>query len=137
MYGALIVLGRVELAEGDAQLAHRSLIEALALANEAGDSWYIADALEAIAGSVVVSEPERTVRLAGAAAGLRQRLGFTASAIDRDWIAQQLEATHATLGEPRYAAAWHEGLLQSADETIQYALTRQATRATAWSSAPH
>ncbi len=137
MYGALIVLGRVALAAGDAQEANRLLVEALVLANEAGDSWYIADALEAIGGSVVVSQPERTVRLAGAAAGLRQRLGFTASAIDRDWIVQRLEAAHSILGEPPYVAAWKEGISRSVDEAVQYALTDQAPHATARSGAAH
>ena len=36
MYGALIILGRVALAEGDAQKANRLHVEALVLANEAG-----------------------------------------------------------------------------------------------------
>jgi predicted ATPase/transcriptional regulator with XRE-family HTH domain/Tfp pilus assembly protein PilF len=123
MCGPLLALGQLGISRGETLDARRLLIEALTLANAAGEMYFVADALEGLAGT---AEPERAAQLAGAAAGLRQRLGLPRMVLDRDPVGRWLSATRRALGEARYAEAWQAGVALPLDDAIQYALETPA-----------
>ena len=68
---------------------------------------------------------ERSLRLAGAAAGLRQRLGISEPPVsERRKASRSLEQARAELHSARAAAAWTEGWAMTADHAIEYALAQ-------------
>jgi DNA-binding CsgD family transcriptional regulator len=109
MQWSLRGLGHLALDQGDATAAGRFFRESLALAHESGDRLELARSLEGLAGASLDAHPERTVRLAGTAAALREAL----TAEPFPWEGQRLDrwlgATERILGQVAYTAAWNEG----------------------------
>ena len=68
---------------------------------------------------------ERALTLAGAAAGLRHRLGIDDFFVSgRRRLDRSLDQARAELDSARAAAAWMEGWAITADHAIEYALAQ-------------
>ena len=104
-------LANVDLHAGDYEVADGSLREALQAFRALGHQRGVARQLEALswcAGSQ--SRHEAAVRLAGAAAAIRQRIGAPAKPLEREKVERTLAQARAGIGAEAYGAAWKEGL---------------------------
>jgi hypothetical protein len=82
-----------------------SLIEGLAIVAAAG------------------KRPARALRLAGAAAAARGRLGATPSYSDREWLNRALTSARQSLGDALGDAAYVAGQAMAIPEAAAYALS--------------
>jgi hypothetical protein len=77
--------------------------------------------LEGLGGTHRQRQPDRAVRLFGAADGCRERTGFVrspaASALNVGWLRE----TRSCLGEQRFLAGWAQGRAMSLDEAVVFA----------------
>ncbi|HEY8744520.1 MAG TPA: hypothetical protein VIU62_15600 [Chloroflexota bacterium] len=96
--------------------------ESLELQLEAGDSWAIGRYLPVLAGvAFAQGQPERAVRLFGAAAALRERLGALLPPIVRSGHERAIAALCTALGERAFAAVWIEGQAMAPQAIIEHA----------------
>jgi tetratricopeptide (TPR) repeat protein len=128
-------LGEFALRHGDEALARTYFAECLATA-QGTDADPDQEKVRAVAGlaelAAAQGQPERAVRLAGAAAALRARSGLPAQS-PRLWPlssvvekgAQLVAARHA-LGEPAATAAWDDGHAMTPEQAFTYALEQPA-----------
>jgi DNA-binding NarL/FixJ family response regulator len=115
-------MGRVALAQGNLGLGQARLAESLQLSQAAGQRLAIARGLEAIAElAAAEQQPERAVRLAGAALALRETIGQAHGAGSR--LENLLEPVRGRLGAAAAAAWLAEGRALTPDEAVAYALT--------------
>jgi len=106
---ALTRLGDATLARGDRARAATLQRESLARSGELGDPGSATDAIEGLARAEATHDPALTLRLLGAAATLRERLGVPATAA-REALTDRVAALARTqLGEEAFAAAWATG----------------------------
>ena len=126
---SLLALGHDALRRGDALRARLLFNESLGLARDAGDHLALALCLEGLAGMTVEAQPERAVRLAGAAEAIRNQLGARRPDTDRDQIGRWLEAARRALGNGTYAIAWAEGRAMSVEQALACALAESAQSA--------
>ena len=115
-------LGRVTLKLGDHAAARRYYLDALAVSVEYGNPGNIATCLEGLAMlALVEGDAGRTVKLVGAASGLRAEGGDKAAP---DW-GKQVEAGLATarakLGRQAAESTWRQGAALGAAEAVRYA----------------
>jgi predicted ATPase len=118
----LFVLGLV-LIKLDRHGEARSLLEeSLSILAEARDTSGIPLLLAGLSTiSVVEGEPERAVRLAGAAAAIEAEHGGGLAAVNEamgEWESKR----RATMSEEEYEHLWAEGQAMSLDEAVSYAL---------------
>jgi predicted ATPase/DNA-binding CsgD family transcriptional regulator len=119
---ALYFLAQHALTQGDARRARATFAECLRLARQTGDHLATAFCIEGFAGALAVTQPGRAIRLAEAAAALRQALGSTLFPADRDRLDRWLEVAARGLGETATTAARREGRAMTLDQAIAYAL---------------
>ena len=103
-------LATVDLHAEDYEVADRSLMEALHAFRSLGHQRGVARQLEALsrcAGNQ--SRHEAAVRLAGAAATIRQRIGAPNKPLEREKVERTLAQARAGLGDEAYGTAWKEG----------------------------
>ena len=120
---ALLYLGHVARNQGDHAGARALYEESLTLSRQSGDQVCIASALEGLA--VLASsqaQPERGVRLWGAAAALREQIGAPLSPDDRRKQEAEIVRTRQVFGETAFSAAWDAGRAMTLDEAVAYAL---------------
>jgi tetratricopeptide (TPR) repeat protein len=118
---AQLMLGNIALRQNRLDDARSRLRESLDLHRQSGSSRSLAHVLESLA-AVALSQGqvERAQRLAGAAGGLRQRIGLATSSPDqRDFGALSLESLR---GSTDANPAWLAGAAMSRDDAIGYAL---------------
>jgi predicted ATPase len=122
--GTLADLGDLARDEGDHELAHSQYRESLRMFLELKHDRGISRLLESLATcAAALGLSERSLKLAGAAAGLRQRLGIQVPfASNRRKADHSLEHPRAELDTTRAAAAWMEGWAMTTGEAIEYAL---------------
>jgi predicted ATPase/predicted Ser/Thr protein kinase len=114
-------LANVDLHAGDYQVADRSLMEALQAFRALGHQRGVARQLEALsrcAGSQ--SRHEAAVRLAGAAAAIRQRIGAPAKPLEREKVERTLAQARGSISADAYGAAWKEGLSAPLDRILGF-----------------
>jgi predicted ATPase/class 3 adenylate cyclase len=118
---ALYDHGRVLVAEGDHHAGRASLLESLERHAAAGDMSGIAFVLDALSALAVAEDrPERSVRLAAAADGVRESLGARApSSIIGEWDARA--AVRGLIPDGAAAAAWAEGRAMALERVLTYA----------------
>jgi ATP/maltotriose-dependent transcriptional regulator MalT len=119
---ALYFLAQHALAQGDARRARTTFAESLRLARQTGDHVATAFCIEGFAGALAVTQPGRAIRLAEAAAALRQALGSTLFPADRQRLDRWLEVAARGLGETATSAARREGRAMTLDQAMAYAL---------------
>jgi predicted ATPase/serine/threonine protein kinase len=104
-------LANVDLHAGDYDVAQRSLMEALRAFRGLGHQRGVARQLEALSWCAGVQRRhESAVRLAGAAAAIRQRIGAPAKPLERDKVEHTLAQARASLSVEDYGSAWKDGL---------------------------
>jgi hypothetical protein len=102
---ALISLGRVRRAQGQAALAAAPIVEGLRQFSESGSRLGIATALEVFAALEMSEHPERAARLFGSAEALRSAIGAPLPPVDRPGYERDVAAVRAQIGEPGLAEA--------------------------------
>jgi predicted ATPase/DNA-binding CsgD family transcriptional regulator/Tfp pilus assembly protein PilF len=116
-------IGSVALARTDLGLATASLTESLQLSLATGQRLVLARGLEAFALlAVAAGDPARAVKLAGAAAALREAVGqgpAAGAAGRRDGL---LEAARGQMGPSAVALLLAEGTAMSAHEAVRFAV---------------
>ena len=115
-------LGELALAAGNLEEARARLEEALINVAEVGDQRAMIRVFEALAGAAAAGgAAERALRLAGAVAGLRDRLGASLSAAERDRLERRVMPAIERLPADAGESAWREGTAMSMDEVVRYA----------------
>ena len=113
----LIHLGRSHTEQGEPALAMPLLREALVLTREAGNRWYLAEALESLATATArLGDLPRAARFWGAAEALRETIGGPVPPADRARYQEDLASLQARLGEAAFAEAWAMGRELTLDE---------------------
>jgi predicted ATPase/DNA-binding CsgD family transcriptional regulator len=118
-------LGQLALEQGELAQAGSWLSESLALARDLLDQAGLARALEGIAQLVAVQRvPRDALRLAGAAAALRERMHAPLALPERSRLERRLAPARRILGEPAAEADWAEGRALPQLQAIDLALAR-------------
>jgi len=121
--GSLGDLGNLARDQRDYAKSHALYEESMRIFQELGHKRGIARLVESFSGSAAAqSKPERALRLAGAAAALRQTLGAPIPAAEREKLEKSLEPARRALTDTAGAAAWMEGWEMPVEEAIREAL---------------
>ncbi|HEV3198256.1 MAG TPA: protein kinase [Bryobacteraceae bacterium] len=124
--GVLRDLGDLTRRDGDYSRAAAFYKESLGVFRKAGHRTGVARALELLACCAgCQAAPERALKLAGAAAALREELGTPLSAAEREELDQILRQVRENLTAPDQAKAWAEGRAMTLDQILEYALTAE------------
>jgi predicted ATPase/DNA-binding SARP family transcriptional activator len=116
-------MGIVARHQGDYSSARAQYEKSLAIFRELGDWSWIAFCLEEFASLAVREERgERSVRLWGCAADLRDALGIPMSVPDRKKRESEQAAVCASLGEEAFAEALEAGRAMTWEQAVDYAL---------------
>lgn len=120
-------LGDLALDQEDVSFARQQFEESLALFGDLGDRRGVTRLLEGFAAVAArEGQAERALRLAGAAAVLREGLSAPLMPADRTKLEQRLRPARQSLGEAMSAAAWREGRAMSIEHAISYATEAMA-----------
>ena len=106
---ALITLGKIMLAQGDAAAAYGAITEALRLAQGVGPRLFVAASIEGLA-SVVAEhgQGDLTIRLLPAASPLRVQMGAPVRPADQAMVDHALATARSMIGADVFAAVWTE-----------------------------
>ena len=135
---ALVTRSRVEIADGELQLAERDAHEALGIAADVGGHLLIPEILERLADVAreADSHPE-AARFLGAADAIRGRMGAVRFKVFDAAHEACVSAIRAALGDRDFDEAWAEGAALSTEEAIAYAQRGRGERkrpASGWAS---
>lgn len=117
-----IYLGHIAQAEGDFKRAAMLYRETLEIVSKIGFQPGIVDALASIATLTAVDQPERTARLLGAAAELRESGGMQLRLPERDFYERSEAIARSSIGHVAFEEAWDAGRARSAADAITEAL---------------
>jgi DNA-binding NarL/FixJ family response regulator len=110
------------LSQGHVAAARTLQLDSLAIWVQLGSRWGMAYVFEGLAGVALAhSDPERTVRLAGAAATLRAAIGGPISPVRARELERTVETARRILGHERFDDALTEGREMELDEAVAYA----------------
>jgi predicted ATPase len=116
-------LGNLARDQKNYPLAHSRYCESMKVFQELGHKRGIARVLEGLAYSAAVeSQPERALRLAGAAAVLRQSIGAPLTSAEHERLEKSLEVARQSLAGTAASAAWMDGWVMPLDKAIAEAL---------------
>jgi predicted ATPase/DNA-binding winged helix-turn-helix (wHTH) protein len=125
--GTLADLGNMAREERDFSAAHSLYRESLKVFQELEHKRGIARLLECFAcAAAAQSDSERALRLAGAAAALRQKIGAPLTPAEKTKLEANLRCARPGLSETSSAAAWLEGWELPVERAIEEALLREA-----------
>ncbi|MDQ6681664.1 MAG: helix-turn-helix domain-containing protein [Chloroflexota bacterium] len=116
--GTLIQLGYAELLTSGPIGAGPPIARAMEIAAEIGDGWGIAEGLDAVATVRSASEPRSAVRLAAAAAHLRERISMRQHVADAVINQRFLNRAKETMTTDAVAALWREGTALTLAEAL-------------------
>ena len=120
---SLADLGNLARDQGDYSSARPLYEESLVIFGELGDGRGIARVFEGLAGLAAArAQPERALRLAGAAAALRKSLGAPLPPIELARLERSLDPAWQSVGKLAGSAIWKEGSLILLEQAINYAL---------------
>jgi hypothetical protein len=119
---ALNGLGELALDGGDPVAARARYAEALTITQGYGQVGNLAAALEGLAGVAAAAAPAHALRLAGAAARLREDAAIPIPADAQASLDRWLAPARAALGAAAQEAAGREGWALSRDEAVAAAL---------------
>jgi predicted ATPase len=121
--GSLGDLGNLALDEKNYSSADSLYRESLSIFNELDHKRGIARLLECCACSAAAqSEPQRSLRLAGAAAALRHTIGAPLKPTEQNKLEESLERARQALTSAEGASAWLEGWATPMEKAIETAL---------------
>jgi predicted ATPase/DNA-binding CsgD family transcriptional regulator len=116
---AMATLASIDLAQGDDTAAERSLRASLAIQQELENTAGITDILERYAELAVArGDAARAMRLAGAAAALRDTIGVRLTPAGQVQLDRTLEPARRALGALASDNAWNAGRALSPEEAI-------------------
>lgn len=122
--GSLVDLGNLSRDQGDYAASQALYRESIQIFQELGHKRGIARLLECFACSAATqSQPERSLRLAGAAAALRQGLGAPLPPVEQAQVEKGLELARKALSNAAASAAWLEGWGMPVEKAVEDALT--------------
>jgi non-specific serine/threonine protein kinase len=129
---ALDHLARVALAQELYREAQAQFVESLTLRQEAGDVAKIARSLEGMAAMAAGrAQPERAVRLVGAADAMRETVGAPLHPQDRAWRDCWLEPLRSVFDNETVTRAWTSGHVLSMEQAVAVALNETEAALTA------
>jgi len=118
--GALADLGNLAREQRDYRLADSLYRESLKVFQELEHKRGVARLLECFAGSAgAQSEPERALRLAGAAAALRQSIGAPLTPAEQGELERSLEPARQVLTTATGRTAWLEGWVMPIEKALE------------------
>jgi adenylate cyclase len=119
---ALHTLANVIRDQGDYAAARPKYDESLAILWELGERWLLAYLLEDMGGlAALQGEPERALRLVGAATALREVTGSSLSPAEQDLLEKMLVPARQSLGETAAASAEAAGRAMTLEQAVEYA----------------
>jgi adenylate cyclase len=122
--GTLADLGNLALDNDDHAGASANYGESLQIFKELGSKRGVARLLECFAyAAAAEGHPERALRLAGAAAALRQSVGAPPNSAERIRLEKCLVAARVAVSTTAGSAAWMEGFAMPAEKAIAHALS--------------
>jgi hypothetical protein len=117
--GSLADLGNLTREQGDYSTSEELYRESLSLFQELGHKRGIARGLELIAAVAAArAEAERALRLAGAAAALRQSIGTPLTVTEQNQLDEDLRPARNKLSTAEARTAWLEGWVMPVDVAI-------------------
>jgi len=121
-------LARLSAGENKHQDAERLYRESMRMFQDLGHKRGVARVLECFAvGAAAQSRPEQSLRLAGAAAGLRQRIGAPLIPAEQSRLEKELAPARNMLTNAAGLEAWSSGWEMSVEEAVQEALGNKGT----------
>ncbi len=112
-------LGNVVREIGDLGAAEALYAESLAIYRALGDMWALAYLLEDVGAlAALQDEPERALRICGAAAALRERIGAPRPAADQATLEERLRPAEQALGDEARDEAWAAGRGLAVEQAI-------------------
>jgi predicted ATPase len=121
--GTLADLGNLAREQGDFPAAHLLYQESITIFLQLDHKRGIARLLECFASSAAAqSKPERALRLAGAAAALRQNIGAPLTAAEQSKLENGLEPARQSISIAAGSAAWLEGWALPIEKALEEAL---------------
>lgn len=126
--GSLADLGNLAREQGDYGAADSLYRESIEVFQALGHKRGIARLLESFACSAAAqSEPERSLRLAGAAAALRQSIGAPLTEAEQSKLQKGLEPARRALTSATDRTAWLEGWVMPIEKAIEDVLRPAST----------
>ena len=120
----ILLLGFVAAREGDLDRAVTLYRDGLAVVKAVHGPWSLGMPLAGLAHvSAVRGQPERAVRLGGAAAALSESYGMPLIPLAEALLAEGLDMARQALDAGKYAAAWAEGRSMSLENALAEAHT--------------
>ena len=120
---ALDNLGNVARAQGDYAAARALYAESLTISHEVGEKWLMAYLFEDMGClAATLKQPERALRLVGAASALREAIGAPLTAVERDKLERLLAPARHNLDEAAQSAALTTGKSLTLEEATAFAL---------------
>jgi hypothetical protein len=121
-------LARLSAADGQHRHAENLYGESVKIFRDLGDNRGIARVLECFAvGAAEQSRPQQALRLAGATAALRQRIGTPLIPAEQSKLERKLEIARNMLSNAADLEAWSSGWEMSVEEAVQEVLGTKAT----------
>ena len=122
--GTLADMGNLALERNEYSGARSLFGESLQILQGLESKRGIARLLECFACSAAAEHrPERSLRLAGAAAALRETVGAPPTPAERDRLEKHLEAARQAVNRATGATSWMEGWALPVEKAIAYALS--------------
>ena len=107
--------------------AEASFVESLTIAGDLTDPDAAAEALEGFAELAVAKRaPKRAATILGAAARLREAIGFPTPPHEERELERAAAAARAALGDAAFDRAWREGSAMDLEDAVRYALNDRA-----------
>jgi len=121
-------MGLVPMDQGDYATARSLFEESLAIFRELRDRWGIAYALEGLARvATIEGQAARALRLAAAAAKLRQAIGAPLPPAELEQHKRALQRAEQALSQQERTAAWAEGATMPLEQALDEALALEPT----------
>lgn len=116
-------LSRVALELGDYVTADRLVKESLQRYRDLGFEWELALTIGNAAGVAAgLGQPERSIRLAGASAAHRERIGVSLPPVFKARFERMIVSARQALAESVQTRVWEEGQTMTLEQATEYAL---------------
>jgi hypothetical protein len=120
-------LSSVALELGDYVTADRLVKESLQRYRDLGFEWELALTIGNAAGVAAgLGQPERSIRLAGASAAHRERIGVSLPPVFKARFERMIASARQALAESAQTRVWEEGQTMTLEQATEYALNNSS-----------